>query len=571
MSWVRIPFYAVCFAVCATGMHSTSASAQEPPTKIEGLIPSSVRPGVIESTYADDKIPEIGNLPSIVSPYEPAQPEGARAIRFVLTSITIDGAQSIDESVFAPLYAEKIGQEIALGEVFEIARDITRLYAERGYPLSLAYVPAQEIDGGDVRIRVIEGHVETAEISGAKALQSRRLQKLAAKLTAERPLTQSSLERYLLLANQPAGQAVTGVLKKGENGGVGMVLDADLKRLALAAGVNNRASRAVGREQFYARASINSIITGADSLNFSAVQSFELDELTYFAGSYVTAIGAEGLNVTLRASRSEAAPGIPFLRDLGFETMGWTAGVGASYPLILSRDKNLILSASTNWKEFQSAFGVSPNTFDTLWTTSFSAAFSFADDLDGRNALRGEIVRGWDIFNATQAGSPLASRAGAGSEFISLIGEISRTQKINSWLKGIVAINAQTANNPLLSSEQCGYGGGKVGRAFDSFEISGDRCVTGLLELQASPEFLKHGKIAIRPFAAIDAGAVRQIGDLEAGESRTASLYSASAGLRISLSKHVSASVEGGFPLKGSVAQEGDDSARFFFGLEARY
>ena len=68
-----------------------------------------------------------------------------------------------------------------------------------------------------------------------------------------------------------------------------------------------------------------------------------------------------------------------------------------------------------------------------------------------------------------------------------------------------------------------------------------------------------------------DAGAVRQKGTLAAGEARSESLYSLGAGMRFDLTRHVSASTEVGVPLKGIVAQEGDDDARFFFSLEARY
>jgi len=551
-----------------------SVLAQEAPPKVENLttIPSTVRPGVIETQYKIELTPNFSGAPVVLSPYEPEQSENAEEIILTLNQIIIDGGGTLSQEAITQLYQKMIGTEVKLSAVFELARSITRLYADNGYPLSLAYVPVQEIEDGKVRIRIIEGYIGEVDISGAPARAETHLRKIGEKLKSERPLTQASLERYLLLANQLPGLKVTGVLERSSNpdNGVKITLKTSVKKLFLAAGINNRASTAVGREQFYGRFGANTLITGTDSFNFAAVQSIDLDELTYFSSSYSTLVNTEGLTLRLAATRSEAAPGIPFLRDLGFETMGWTAGVSLTYPLIVRRNKSLILSSTANWKEFKSAFGVLPNTEDELWTTEFGAAYTHSDRYDGQYKLAVSLTKGWDIFGATQAGSPLASRAGAGGEFVTLTADVSRNQKITSWLNAVVALKGQTADNPLLPSEQCGYGGAGFGRGFDPFSISGDRCIVGLLELQSSPSFLRSGKFSARPYVAIDAGAVRQIGPLAAGESRTNSLYSLSAGARLSLTKHVSAGLEAALPLKRA-SPGTDKDVRFFFSIEARY
>ncbi len=549
----------------------TAAHAQKVDNAV--AIPQNVRPGAIEAQFDVEVAPGLTMAPSVISPYQPEQPEDAAAIEFQLTEITLDGAVTIPLAALRPLYADRIGATVQLNEIFTIARTITKAYAEAGYPLSLAYVPIQEIENGKVRIRIIEGFIGEVDVSDAPSRLRPRLQRLAAKITAERPLTQRGLERYLLLANNIPGLSVTGVLERGASPdtGVKMTLKVAQKRFTIAAGINNRASRAVGREQFNGRLTINNLITGADSFRFLAVQSINLDELTFFSAGYSTLLTTEGLVLDLAATRSEAAPGVPLLRNLGFETNGWTAGAALSYPLVLKRDTQLTLRGAVAWKEFQSAFGVTPNTRDTLWTSEFSAAAKFKDGWNGSNAVGVKLVRGWDIFDATEAGSPLASRAGAGGEFLALVADVGRTQNLADRLTLSFSAKAQAANNPLLSSEQCGYGGAGFGRGYDPFEIAGDRCVSGILELSAEPAFLEKGKFKASPFVSIDAGAVRQNGPLAAGEARTASLYSLSVGARMKLTKHLSANAEIGVPLKGVVSQEGDDDPRFFFSVSARY
>lgn len=549
-----------------------SALAQEPKIDNPRAIPSTVQPGAIEAQYEVTLTPDLSGAPAVMSPYEPAQPENAGDIRFTLTEIAVEGGGALPASAIEAEYSSLLGANVSLAQIFGVARAVTARYVDAGYPLSLAYVPVQEIEGGVVRLRIIEGYIGEIDIVGAPANAASRLRAHGEKLMAERPLTQSSLERYLLLANQTPGLSVTGVLQKAENddGGVKMTLSAEQKRFDIAAGVNNRASTAVGREQFYARAGFNNLLTGSDRLQFAAVQSFDLDELTYFSAGYTTILNAEGLVLGLSATRSEAAPGIPFLRDLGFETTGWTAGASLAYPLALRRGESLTLSAKGRWKEFRSAFEIAPNTEDQLWTSAFGVAYVHQGPVHGKNAIAIEMTRGWDILGATRAGDPLASRAGAGGEFLALSLDASRSQKVTDWSTLLLSLKGQTTNNPLLSSEQCGFGGAGIGRGYDPFSISGDRCLIGLVEFQTRPDFLNFGEVSARPYVSFDAGAVRQIGPLAAGEDRAASLYSFAAGARMTITKHVSAGVEGAIPLRRQ-SPGSDKDMRFFFSLEARY
>lgn len=557
-------------AIGAAGTFCAGAKAQTVPHP--SAIPAGVRPGAIEAQFDKEIAPDVTADAAVLSPYEPEQPAEGAAISFVLRQVIVEGAVSVDQSEISALYADRIGQEIRLAEVFDFARKITTLYADKGYPLSLAYVPVQEIEDGVVRIRVIEGFVASAEAEAESAALKRRLTTFAENISAERPLTNRTLERTLLLANETPGTKVTGVLSRDETAdGIRMTLAGERKRFAAAVNLNNRASRAVGREQAVARVAMNGVLSGFDQLGLAAVQSLNADELTVLSGKYSTVLSPSGLTLNLSATRSEAAPGIPFLRVLAFETQGWTASAGVSYPAILSRNTRLHFAATGSWKEFRSAFGATPNTLDRLWTTDFDAALSIKDSLKGTNAIALTVSRGWNVFDATEPGSPLASRAGAGGQFVSVIADLSRTQVINDWADMTIGVKGQTTNNPLLSSEQCGFGGAGFGRGYDPFEIAGDRCVVALVELRASPSFLDRGWFKAQPFVSFDAGAVRQLGPLAVGEPRTASLYSLAAGARFSVTKHVSIGTEIGVPLKGTVAQEGDDDPRFFFSLEASY
>ena len=74
-----------------------------------------------------------------------------------VSSFLLSGNTAIADHELLALLVNLQGREVSLGELQVGANRITRLYRERGYPLARAYLPAQEIDAGIVKIAVLEG------------------------------------------------------------------------------------------------------------------------------------------------------------------------------------------------------------------------------------------------------------------------------------------------------------------------------------------------------------------------------------------------------------------------------
>ena len=58
----------------------------------------------------------------------------------------------------------KIGQEVNLGNLRQMASQIKKYYRDQGFIAAYAYVPPQSIDGGHVEIAVVEGVLDSIEI-----------------------------------------------------------------------------------------------------------------------------------------------------------------------------------------------------------------------------------------------------------------------------------------------------------------------------------------------------------------------------------------------------------------------
>ena len=91
-------------------------------------------------------------------------PANAEEIVFDLNQIVVEGATLYDDTALSALYDDKIGKEVTLLEVFDIAGAIQKLYRDNDYVFTRVVVPAQSIEGGVVRIEVIEATIEAVSV-----------------------------------------------------------------------------------------------------------------------------------------------------------------------------------------------------------------------------------------------------------------------------------------------------------------------------------------------------------------------------------------------------------------------
>jgi len=139
--------------------------------------------------------------PDPTAPVEPlAEPVPDGGPSFVLRGVELEGATAVPEEELRPLWGALVGQPVTLATLQSLADRIGADYRARGYMLSQAVLPAQEIDDGVVRIRVIEGFVDSVGITGGSPNQRVRAEELFSPVPAARPLRLSVLDRSILLA-----------------------------------------------------------------------------------------------------------------------------------------------------------------------------------------------------------------------------------------------------------------------------------------------------------------------------------------------------------------------------------
>ncbi len=530
----------------------------------------SVEPGVIQKEFEKPVAPLSVGEPVVSASAQPEAPPGAALIRFHLVQISFGGATVFPETDLQAFAADLIGREISVADLYELAARITRRYTDRGYALSIAAVPEQEITDGRVRIAIIEGHVAEIEIAGDPGKARGLLLAHAEKLKADRPLRAATLERYLLLANDIPGLNVRAIFDKSPaaNGGVKLVIDAKRWRYDAAGGVNNRGSRALGRLRGVVSLAENGAVTGRERIGVDFVKAFDARELTYLSGRASYRLNSEGTSVAIAGTFTQSEPGAALLSALNFTSDGWTALAEIEHPVLRSRSRNLRLTAGFEAKSLDSSFGAAPNSSDRLRVLFGAAVFDMSDASGAINQMSVTVRQGIDVFDATEESDPVKSRGDGSGVFTSVAAEASRLQPVVGGLELYVAGGGQLSSRPLLASEECGYGGSAIGRAFDNYEIAGEHCLQGLIELRYT-HALQSAKSRAQPFAYYDAGSVWQRGALLAGEDRRRTGQSVGGGVRFWFGDHLYADVEYAKPLTRDVALEADADGRVFFTLWA--
>jgi len=537
--WARTCLSAICLA--------GAAAAQVAP---------GVQPGVIEKEFQAPQKPLSDRVP-VPGPQSPMAPADAEKIRFVLKSVAFSGNTALTSEELAAVAVPFMGQEISLGQAFAMANEVTRLYAERGYALSVGFLPAQEIDGGALKIEVVEGYVEDVVIDGDIADRQDLWLAMGQSLRASKPLRTADLERALLLVDDLPGVAVSSVFEKSEAGRGATTLNVIVTRDPFegSLSLNNRGSAALGPIRAELALAANNLLGLEERLSVQLVRTPVNDELGYVAGSFAVPLDADGTILFADASYSRSNPGTFFLSLLEYAGDGFTGTLGVRHPFIRSRAENLVGGLSFTFKDLTTDTLGFPFSKDRLSIIDLTLDYDIRDDWGGVNQVLLRLSAGLDVLDATKSDDPLRSRFAASGEFFVGQATLARLQTLSDDLSLYLEVSGQYADRPLLTSEMCGYGGGQAGRAFDSFEISGDHCIKAVAELRWVLPPLADG-YAFQLYAFADAGYVRRKGPIGFDETRTAEGQSAGGGIRMWAGEGWSGGLEVAVPFSRGVALE---------------
>ena len=452
------------------------------------IIPPSERPGRDRERFEPTNPPLSQPGSSPISLPGAVAPPGAEKITLVLRGVRFVGGTVYRPEELEPLYADLVGRTITLAAVYDIAARVTAKYGSDGYVLSRAIVPPQQLtpSGAVVTIQIVEGYIDRVEWPASLSAYRDFFSDYTAKIIADRPANIRTLERYLLLAGDLPGLKFKNSLKASptQPGAATLVVEVVEKPVDVFSRVDNRGTKARGPEQFLTSGTVNNMLRIHEAFTATYAGAFQTNELQYFAGNYRQVLTSEGLTLFANGNYSFGRPGTRELRLLEYKTRSTLIEGGVAYPVIRLRERNLIVSGLLFWSDDRSEILGTLNTLDKLRGIRLKADGDYADATGAINQLNVTVSQGFEGLDSSKNGSPLLSHANGRVDFTKVEATYTRLQPLFDRLSLLVSAYGQYASNPLLSPEQCGYGGRNFGRAFDPSQFLGDECIELLAELR---------------------------------------------------------------------------------------
>lgn len=438
-------------------------------------------------------------------PDAPADPAADAGPRLQVNGFTLEGNSALGSEELLGLLADLPGKELSVGQLQAAANRITRRYREQGYPLARAYLPAQEIEGGVVKIAVLEGRYGEIKVDNPVGLGGSALAPLSA-LKAGDAVQGQPLERSLLLLQDTPGVEVKSTLRPGASTGTTDLL-VGLQQAPLVTGsvdMDNYGNRFVGQYRLGGTLNLNNLLNLGDRLSLRAMGSDQ--DQHYGRVAYQLPLGPWATQFGVAYSDMDYELGKDF-DDLRAHGNARIASVYAIQPLVRSRDFSLFTQLQFDDKRLKDDIDLFDEKSDKhARVVTLTLNGNSLDDLLGGGV--NSFALGWSQGSLTLDGAQAQrtddATAGTRGRFHKLNPSLVRLQRLSDRFSLYTQLQGQWADGNLDSSEKLYLGGAYGVRAYPQGEASGDQGWLANIELRYAlteawqlSTFVDHGEVRL--------------------------------------------------------------------------
>ncbi len=509
-------------------------------------------------------------MEAIPSPTATMEKEDAR---FVLESVELRGVTQISPSTLLPIFERLAGQETSVAALEAAVAEVTKLYRAKGYFLSRAYLPPQELVGGHAVIAVTEGWLDDVIVTGSPRSAVNPLVKKILARFEQGPLTSARLENMLLRLNDIPGLIARGTLSPGaEKGATKLTIQLAETQPMVEAGYSNHGSRYLGPTRFEVGGAVHNLASPyGDTLAVQAIQSPNWSDLTYAMAMYSTPLNSYGFGLDVSAFGGISRPKWT-LEALDIASRSVGGSIKLTQQMQRQRDFSWDAYTLFDWQDVDSTTQSLQLSADHLRVLRFGANTQTVDSWGGFTNTNAEFSAGLGILGATGRNNFGASRLrGTGRSFNKIGLDISRLQRLNDVWNLYVATIGQFADHALLAGEEFSVGGESFGRGYDAGELTGEHGFATRAELQANFDTNFAWLDGWQLFGFHDFGMVwnRDRDITESNQART--LASVGTGVRLQFTPHISGELMMAKPPTRIKATEGDDNVSLYFRLKSKF
>ena len=477
--------------------------------------------------------------------------------QIIVKDFNIVGSSIFTEQELNQAVKSYRNRPLTLPELFQARSTITKLYTDRGYVSSGAYIPPQELNNGTVKIVVLEGKLEEVNVSGTERLSpdyvSSRIKSAAGK-----PINVDSLLSALqLLRLDPLIDNVSAELSAGIRPGTSLldikIQEADVFNIS--AGFDNSRSPSIGSNQRSIGLNHGNLFGFGDRLELGYANTEGSDAFDF---SYGVPINSK--NGTIKAAfgiNSNDVVEEDFV-PINIESESRYYELSLRQPILLKPTQEFALGLSLTRTESETSL-LNRRQFLSRGAnddgeTRISAIRLFQEFVSRNDkevlAFRSQFSLGVDALNAT-----INDNGEPDSTFLSWRGQSQWLRRLDEDFLFLLRGDAQLSGGSLVPLEQFRIGGVNSARGYRQDLSLGDSGLFASAELRIPVlRFQKFdGLVQIAPF--FDIGTVWNSDDLEIAN---ATLPAVGVGLNFALGDNFNARLDWGIPL---TSVEGEDNS----------
>jgi hemolysin activation/secretion protein len=393
-----------------------------------------------------------------------------------LQTVQIEGGTLYPLNELAEIYKPLIGHETRLADLIEATRNITRRYQQDGYLLSYAFLPQQNFNDGVARVVLVEGYVRDIQMQGDVGRVKGLIDKLAAKIQAERPLTRKTFERYTTLMTRIPGVTIQAQVPPPGTTDGATTLIAQASRKPFTSTLSTTEDNRDGTQALLGVSS-NSQTSMGEQLSLSGLFPPGDDHEHYYRLDYNQFLDAEGTQLALSASRYRADPGTNVVLDNGVQLKPHRENdrysIGFTLPLIAASNELLTAGSrlyAVNDKTRYSVIGfpLSVEERTDIRALAFESDWRKADARQLR-ILSGGVYQGLDSMGAKTNNDAIDL-----DFFRVRLSGVQSDKFFDNW-QGVLSAALYWSDDTLPDSERAVFGGQNFGRGYPDDQASGDK------------------------------------------------------------------------------------------------
>jgi len=393
-----------------------------------------------------------------------------------LQTVQIEGGTLYPLNEIAEIYKPLIGRQATLAELIEATRNITRRYQQDGYLLSYAFLPQQNFNDGVARVVLVEGYVRDIQIQGDVGRVKALLDKLAAKIQAERPLTRKTFERYTTLMTRIPGVTIQAQVPPPGTTDGATTLVAQASRKPFTSTLSTTEDNRNGTQALLGVSS-NSQTAMGEQLTLSGLFPPGDDHEHYYRLDYNQFINDEGAQLALSASRYRADPGTNVVLDNGLQLKPHRENdrysIGFTLPLIAASNELLTAGSRLYAVNDKTRYNVVGFPLSVEERTDIRA-LAFESDWRKANARQLRILSGGVYQGVDSMGAKTNNNAIDLDFFRLRLSGVQSDKFFDNW-QGVLSAALYWSDDSLPDSERAVFGGQNFGRGYPDDQASGDK------------------------------------------------------------------------------------------------